>query len=98
MNIELKEKLKEQIEEANWPMLEDHYKRGGLIWASQDLDICEVGAQMATDNVEQIQEWLQSGLIKKPDEQDIHGFENSPDKKYIFIIVQPYVIIQNLAN
>lgn len=94
--MSIEEKLKQQIEQATWDMLKPHFERGGLVVVHEDLDLVEVGAAVAEDRVDQVQHWLEGRMLVKPDAAVV---ETWPDEKtFNFVIIQPYVLVQNRPN
>jgi hypothetical protein len=93
------EKLKAEIEEADWSMLEAHHERQALILVSSELDLPEVGEKVAQDDVENIKQWMTAGKLGKPEDAQISNWKENPYKKgFRFIIVQPYVLIQEIQE
>ncbi len=90
------DKLKDQLDKASWHALKPHFERGGLILVNEDLDLVKVGVSIAEDQVKEVQELLDKKLITKPLLDDIKTWAD--DKPFCFIIIQPYVLIQNRPN
>lgn len=90
---ELIERLTTDICEAKWEILTDHHKRQALFIVAESLDIVAVGVAMAKDQVEYIRNWLNEGLIDKPNEEMIDAWLAN-DVTFNYLIIQPYVIIQ----
>ncbi|MBD64586.1 MAG: hypothetical protein CME62_05240 [Halobacteriovoraceae bacterium] len=96
---DLKEKLKTEIEEADWSMIKPHVERGAVLLISSQLDLLDVGVAIAQDKVQFIKLWLDEGLITKTDDIDSKAFEEDQFKKqFKFIIIQPYVLIQHVTT
>jgi hypothetical protein len=96
---EIELKLKEELKEANWDMLADHHKKENVIWVSQELDLIDVGVSIAKDNTVAIKKWMDESSIYKPKADQVTTWEKSPyDKTFIFLIIQPYVLIQQKLN
>ena len=79
-------------------MLQSHHERGGLVIVSEELDLVEVGRCVAEDEVDTVKKWLDSGEVKKPDEKDVASWERGPERQFIFVIVQPYVLAQKKSQ
>lgn len=88
----LKVKLKDEIEKASWDMLKIHHERGAVFVVDSNLELVDVGASIALDEVNSIKIWLDNEQFKKLDEipEDVDMFVR--DIK--FLIIQPYVLIQ----
>jgi len=95
----LSEKLKTEIEEADWSMLEPHHERQALILVASDLNLPTVGEKVATDDVDSIKQWMTEGKVSKPEDSQIDKWKENPYRKgFRFIIVQPYVLIQEIQE
>lgn len=95
----LADKLKAEIEEADWSMLEPHHERQSLILVASDLDLPTVGEKVATDDVDNIKKWMTEGKVSRPEDTLIEKWKESPYRKgFRFIIVQPYVLIQEIQE
>lgn len=87
-----------EIEKANWDMIEPHYKRGAL-FVVEGLDLVEVATAMARDDVQTVKNWLDEGFLRRLFKKEVEAFELD-SKKYIceFVIVQPYVVLKLLSG
>jgi hypothetical protein len=94
----LRNELKEQLKEVDWEALRPHSERGALFWVSPEHDLVETAAIIAEDDLEQVQSWLDQGEIRKPSDEEIDRWDSEPARPFLFLIVQPYVLIQNLSN
>ena len=89
-----KEELATKIDVADWRMLRAHLERGGVIVIDTLLDLVEVGCGVAADDVKAIERWILSGLIAKPSAQQIEKWDAEQGKRFLCLIVSPYVLIQ----
>jgi hypothetical protein len=53
---------------------------------------------IATDESGTVQQWIDQSLIKKPSRTQISGWSKSPNKRFTALILQPYVLIQDVAS
>jgi hypothetical protein len=88
----LKTKLKDDIEKASWEMLKDHHERGAVFLVDPALDLTDVGACIALDDVNMIKIWLDNGQFTKLESIPENDDQKKRDIK--FLIIQPYVLIQ----
>ena len=95
---ELTEKLKAELQTATWPLLEEHAKNDRIIVVSNKLDIINVGIHVATDNTDQVGQWIQSGEVAKPTLEQIDLWKNTQDMRFLFLIIQPYVLLQPFSS
>ncbi len=89
-----KEEMALTIDEAEWSCLRAHLHRGGLILVDDALDLAETAHKVATDDVEIIQQLVESGMIGKPSDSKIRSWEDDQHKKFAMLIVSPYVLFQ----
>ena len=91
---DVKEELAAKIDVADWHMLRAHLERGGLIVVDSLLDLVEVGVGIAADDVKAIERWLLSGLLGKPTARQIEQWDAEQGKRFLCLIVSPYVLVQ----
>ncbi|MBC7963594.1 MAG: DUF2288 domain-containing protein [Steroidobacteraceae bacterium] len=92
--ITSKEELTLAIDEAEWSSLRAHLERGGLILVDDSLDLAETALKVASDNIDIIQNLVETGMIGKPSEAKIRSWEDDKLKKFAMLIVSPYVLFQ----
>lgn len=93
--MDLRDKLKSEIQECDWDLLVDNIKRECVFKVDQSLDLLDVAIGIANDNSQLVGEWLQREELKKvllEDKDILSKFS------FKFLIIQPYVIIQRLHN
>lgn len=88
------EGLQRTLDEAEWVWLKPHIERDALILVSPQLDLLEVGTKLAADEVKTLEAWISKGLVSKPSAQQIALWDTTPNKRFMSVIVQPYVLIQ----
>ena len=91
---DVKQELAAKIDVADWRMLRAHLERGGLIVVDALLDLAEVGAGVAADDVKAIERWIVSGLLGKPTARQIEIWDAEEGKRFLCLIVSPYVLVQ----
>jgi len=95
---DVKEELASKIDLADWFMLRAHLERGRLIVVDAMLDLAEVGAGVAADDVKVIERWVVSGLIGKPTAPQIEAWNADKEKRFLCLIISPYVLIQEESS
>ena len=95
---QLKKKFKEEFDLAKWKDLKEHITRNAIILISPELNITDAAVEIAQDHVDLVSTWLQEKKIAKPDQELLDEWEKNPDKHFGFIIVQPYVLIQEILQ
>jgi len=94
---DLHAELAGRMGEAEWDWLMPHADRDALVIVSPDLDLVDVGAAIANDDTEPVQSWIDQRLISKPTRQQIQSWSDNPQKRFKALILQPYVLIQDVA-
>lgn len=94
---DLKAQLSEMMDQVEWGWLIPHVERHALVLVTPDLDLLEVGLAIANDNVTTVQRWISEQLIYKPSENQVESWNQTPDKFFLALIVQPYVLVQEPA-
>lgn len=89
-----REELALAIDEAEWAWLRAHLERGGLIVVAQDIDILDAGISIAADDTAVISGWIEAGKIAKPSAAEIEAWNANKGKRFLSLIVSPYVLIQ----
>ena len=81
-----------------WEDLRIHAERDGLILVSVPLDVMEVAMAFAGDKVADVEGWVASGAIGKPDAAVLERVRQSPELPFQMVICQPWVIAQMLPT
>jgi hypothetical protein len=93
-----REELALSVDEAEWQWLKPHLERGALITVSGVLELAEVGERISADDTTAVSAWINAGRIGKPMAEDIARWDATPGKKFLTLIVSPYVLIQELGT
>jgi hypothetical protein len=81
-----------------WEDLRIHAERDGLILVSVPLDVMDVAMAFAEDKAVDVEAWLASGAIGKPDATVVDLVKQTPDMPFQMVICQPWVIAQILPT
>jgi len=95
---DLSAELAENIDEAEWEWLIPHVKRDAVILVTLGLNLLDVGVAIASDNIPQVQLWIDEQLITKPSTVELGEWNSNPQKRFQTLIVQPYVLIQEIVD
>ncbi|WGV25070.1 DUF2288 domain-containing protein [Halotia branconii] len=102
---DLRAELTEILDEAEWDWLIPHVQRDAVIVVGRNLDLLDVGVAIASDNIALVQQWIDQQLIAKPSEVQIGEWNgdalsglNEDSKRFHTLILQPYVLIQEIAK
>jgi hypothetical protein len=93
-----KEELALNIDEARWQWLKPLLGRGALITVAAALDLAAVGESIARDDSMTISAWIAADKVGKPTEEQISAWDNTPQKKFLMLIISPYVLIQEIGT
>lgn len=93
-----KEELALNIDEAEWQWLKPHLERGALVTVAASLDLAESGERIACDDSACIAAWIATGKIGKPTAEEIEKWNGEPGKKFLTLIISPYVLIQKIGT
>ncbi len=91
---DLRAELTENLDEAEWEWLIPHVQRDAVIVVAVDLDLLDVGVAIASDNVSEVQTWINGALISKPSVTQMGEWNSDRTKRFQTLIVQPYVLVQ----
>lgn len=92
---ELLNKFKSEVDQADWEMLQPHFDRGALFWVGKELDIFEVAADLALDNISMVKEYLDDGVLCQANDEHQKQFSEDKNKFFAnFLVIQPYVLFQ----
>jgi hypothetical protein len=99
MSDDLHDQIKLEIFTGLWQDLKIHsVERDAVILVAQDLDLVIAAEKVAKDEVKSVQGWIQSGRFARPSVTQLESWEAMPQKSFRFVIVQPYVLIQELGH
>jgi hypothetical protein len=94
---QLREKLSAEINVATWKGLIPDMLTRSLFLVSDDLDLAEVGVQVALDNTAAVKGWIDAGKLVRPTQEQINTWETT-GSLFRFIIVQPFVFFQEFEG
>lgn len=94
---EFKTQLSTSLDRAQWEWLVPHVKRDAVVVVNPALDLVEVGEALASDNVSSVQHWISEQLIHKPSSEQLSDWNQNSQKEFQTLIVQPFVLIQEVA-
>lgn len=91
---DLETKLKETLDEAEWSWIKPHAIRDVVIVVANELDLLDTAVLIATNDAERIGGLISSGKIGKPTAGQIAAWDQMPAKKFLCVVVQPFVVVQ----
>ncbi|WP_309744505.1 MULTISPECIES: DUF2288 domain-containing protein [unclassified Chamaesiphon] len=94
----LRAQLTELVDEAELEWLKPHIQKDAVILVVPELDILDVGVAIASDNTQSVQHWIGEQLLVKPSPEILNRWNTNPHQKFQAMIIQPYVLVKELAN
>ncbi|MDH6063147.1 DUF2288 domain-containing protein [Umezakia ovalisporum] len=94
---DLRTELTANLDEAEWDWLIPHVQRDAVIVVSQDLNLIDVGVAIASDQVSSVQQWIDQQLMAKPSNTQLGNWNSDRYKRFHTLIIQPYVLVQEMA-
>ncbi len=99
MSDDLRTKLTNEIMLGQWTDLRPHWaERSAIILVNQELDLVEVAEKIVCDDTQGVDQWLNAGQLVRPNQHQAEAWDRMTDKSFRFIIVQPYVLIQEQGH
>ncbi|MDJ0534194.1 MAG: DUF2288 domain-containing protein [Xenococcaceae cyanobacterium MO_207.B15] len=95
---DIQERLTKDIATIDWRDVLPHAKRDVVIVVDAALDLVAVGEAIAQDNTSLVSRWIQQKQIAKPSANQLSQWNNNPEKQFITLIVQPFVIVQESSS
>ena len=85
-------KIAGEVGTSDWALLAPHAERDALIIIDAQLDLVDAAFAIAQDDSTQVQEWITSNLVRKPDGDDLVRFNQEPKTYFQFVVIHPFVV------
>jgi hypothetical protein len=85
--------LTEEMAEITWSELTPHAARDAVIIVNESLSLVDVGVAIALDDKMKVANWIAELLVRKPYVEELNNWQQTLDRKFSTLIVQPYVLI-----
>jgi len=79
---------------APWKELERFYAQGILILVDNSLDLIDVSFVISSDDAEQVNQWLQAGLLKRNFDQQAIAWEKNKSDVWT-VVIKPWILVQD---
>lgn len=89
--------LAESLDEAEWDWLKPHVQRDVVVVVDRELDLLDVGVALARDDALSVQQWISKQQLQKPSLEQLADWNADQTKRFQALIVQPYVLVKELA-
>lgn len=86
-----------ELYDAYWKDILPHLERDAVILVNENLDLIKVAEVVANDDSKTLNLWIESSLVAKPTQLQIKDWEKNLEKLFQCVIVQPYVLIKEIA-
>ncbi len=93
----IREQLTELLDEAELEWLKPHIQKDAVIIVDTELDLLDVGVAIASDNMQSVQRWIGEQLLVKPSDEILDRWNAQPDRRFQAIIIQPYILVKEIA-
>jgi hypothetical protein len=93
----LKEKLEQDVADISWKELQVHAKRDAIIVIKDELELSAVAVAIAEDDTTSVQGWIGEEVIAKPTAQQLTDWNQNPEKQFVALIVQPFVVVKEAS-
>lgn len=93
----LKEKLEQDVADISWQELQVHAKRDAIIVIKDELELSAVAVAIAEDDTTSVQGWIGEEVIAKPTAQQLTDWNQNPEKQFVALIVQPFVVVKEAS-
>lgn len=91
----IRQKLNHDTAKIRWSELSEAQQQGLVIRVSTELDLIEVGCQFTLDNRDQVQKWMEYGLVEKVDAAQAERWDAAGGELWA-VVVAPWVLAQEL--
>jgi len=92
MNAPIRDKLASERAVSDWRSLAPHHARGALFLVEGELDPLDAAVAVARDDTGRVAEWIATGQLRKPTDEEATTWGADLDTPFEFLIVQPFVI------
>lgn len=90
---EVTREINQQTGVIDWQELVKHFARGVVIRVDVGLDLVKVAHSMSIDDKTQMQQWLDSGTIRRASDDDARQW-NKDNPQFWCVVVAPWVLVQ----
>lgn len=99
----LEEGIRTRLTEALGPVLfadlKAHLARDAVFVVGPTLSLVECGVRVALDDVAVVGGWIESGELRKPSADERGRWaEGGEARRWMALVVQPFVLVQDLAD
>ncbi len=89
--------LRAKLEASTGPVLysdlEAHVRRSAVFFVSRELALLDAALAVAADDSASVSGFLASGALRRPTDEELREWAASPERTWIAIVVQPFVLV-----
>lgn len=85
--------INQQTGVIDWQELGKHFARGVVVWVDAGLDLVAVAHSMSIDDKSQMQQWLDSGSVRRASDDDARAWAKD-NPQFWCVVVAPWVLVQ----
>jgi len=93
----LAKQLTQECAVIEWSMLKPHYDRGALIIVKEGVDIITTGVQIAGNNTQLVQKWIDDQTLIKPTSDQASEWEQC-NRSFRSVVIAPFVLMQMIMH
>ena len=82
-----------QTAQIHWSELERFFAAGQVLSVDTQLDLIEVAVAVTQDQAEQVQQWVETGLLNPVTDQQAQEWHSS-DPKLWSVVTAPWILVQ----
>ncbi|APZ41966.1 DUF2288 domain-containing protein [Acidihalobacter ferrooxydans] len=91
----LRARLNAETGKLEWPEVERHFARGAVVKVSASLDLVEVAARMAGDDVAAIRGWMEAGTLCRASDDDARIW-GARRPLFWAVVAAPWLLVQEI--
>lgn len=92
----MRERLLATVGPVYFSDLRAHLTRDAVIVVDVSVELVDAGVAIANDDKALIEEWIRSGVIRKPSLEDVDRWSMIADARWESLIVAPFVLVREL--
>ncbi len=82
---------------VRWSDLAAHSARRALFWVGPEVALVECAVAVALDRADVVALWIREGTLRRPSQAELDEWP-AAGKEWLAVVVQPFVLMQELAN
>lgn len=82
------------LEKTTWGELKKELARDVYIFVDSQLNILDAAQNIAEDQKNLVESWLNKGWLRRLSLDDIERWEETPEKPFHAFIIHPFILVQ----